>query len=230
MSPPRLRILSGGAAQALMRAVAARDGFELTGSFGAVGAMKEKLLAGEGADIVVLTAALIGELARAGRVRTDTIADLGRVRTGIAVRAADAHPDVSDGDALRAALIAADAVYCPDPERATAGIHFARVLEALGIKDRLAGRLRTFANGATAMAELARDATARAIGCTQVTEILATAGVALVAPLPQAFELVTVYTGAVTADANDAAAAERFLRVLSGDAARELRASAGFEN
>jgi len=229
MSTP-LRVLSGGAAQALMRALAAREGVTLEGSFGAVGAMKEKLLAGEAADLVVLTAALIGELARAGRVRADSVADLGRVRTGIAVRAADPKPDVSDAAALRAALLAADAVYCPDTERSTAGIHFARVLDGLGVRAELGARLRSFPNGATAMAELARDKSARAIGCTQVTEILPTAGIALVAPLPQAYELVTVYTGAVNAAARDAAGAERFLRLLTGEAARALRAASGFED
>ena len=69
---PVLRILAGGAAQALVEK--ARPGFEaptgctIDGTFSAVGAMRDKLLAGEPADIVILSRALIDELARSGHV------------------------------------------------------------------------------------------------------------------------------------------------------------------
>ena len=88
---------------------------------------------------------------------------------------------------LRAALIAADAIHFPDPGKATAGIHFDKVVDRLGIRSDVQARLRTFPNGASAMRALA-DAGGRAIGCTQATEILATPGVRLVGPLPPGFE------------------------------------------
>ncbi len=110
--------------------------------------------------------------------------------------AAIRSPPVGDADSLRAALLAADAIYFPDPKLATAGIHFAKVLDRLGIREAVADRLRPYPNGATAMREMA-SAQGRPIGCTQVTEILNTPGVTLVAPLPQEFELATIYTAAV---------------------------------
>jgi molybdate transport system substrate-binding protein len=151
------------------------------------------------------------------------------VRTGIAVRSGDPAPEVGSPEALRTALLAADAVYFPDPERATAGIHFARVLRELGIADAMRERLRPFPNGATAMRELAAATSARPIGCTQHTEILYTPGVRLVAALPREFELATPYTAAVSARSADAALARRFVDLLAGPAAQPLRASGGFE-
>ncbi|MFZ2652818.1 MAG: substrate-binding domain-containing protein [Burkholderiaceae bacterium] len=230
MAKLRLQVLSGGAAQGLMTSIAAEHGFELAGSFGAVGTMKDKLLAGEPADIVVLTAALIAQLGREGHVRAGSAVDLGGVRTGVAVRVADPRPDISGGDALRQALLAADEIYLPDPQRATAGIHFARVLDKLGIREAIGARLRTFPNGATAMGAMARATAARVIGCTQVTEILHTDGVALVAPLPAGFELVSVYSAAVASHAKDGDAARRFIALLSADAAQAQRTAAGFES
>ena len=50
----------------------------------------------------------------------------------IAVRAGDPAPPVGDAAELRAALLAADAIYFPDPKLATAGIHFAKVLDGWG--------------------------------------------------------------------------------------------------
>jgi len=150
------------------------------------------------------------------------------VRTAVAVRSTDASPPVGDADGLRAALLAADAIYFPDPTLATAGIHFAKVLDRLGIRDAVADRLRPHPNGATAMREMAR-ARGRPIGCTQVTEILNTPGVTLVAPLPQAFELATTYTAGIVTLAASPEPARRLIDLLSSAATKALRDRAGFE-
>jgi molybdate transport system substrate-binding protein len=228
-----LRLLSAGAAQGLARAIepafTAETGAALSASFGAVGAMQQRFDVGEPCDVIVLTAALIDALVASGVVRGETRATLGRVRTGIAVRANDAAPDVATPAALRDALLAADAIFVPDMERSTAGIHIAKVLLELGIDAEVRDRLRTFPNGATAMRELAASTSVQPIGCTQHTEILYTPGVRLVAALPREFELATEYVAAVTARAADAALAARFVAALAGADAQALRAAGGFE-
>lgn len=223
----RLRFLSAGAAQGLVDALARQAAIEVAGSFGAVGAMLEKFDAGEDCDLVILTRKQVDALAARGRVEVATIADLGVVPTSIAVRAGDSEPDVSTGQELRAALLAADAIYFPDPARATAGIHFASVIDALGIRAQVDGRLKTYPNGATAMRALAQAA-GHPIGCTQATEILATPGVQLVAALPPGHDLNTVYTAAASANASEPRAAADFIAVLNGEASRAQRAAAGF--
>ena len=229
----RLHVLSGGAAQGVVAALSAEfqaaTGYAIDGVFGAVGAMKEKLLGGAPADVLILSRALIDELADAGQVVAETRADLGRVRTGVAVRTGDPVPDVTTAERLRTALRAAGAIFFPDPQRATAGIHFARVLEGLGIAAEVAGRLSTHPNGATAMRALAQASGARPIGVTQITEILNTPGVALVGPLPREFELATVYTAAVCTRAAAPEAARRLVALLAAEAERPLREQAGFE-
>jgi len=68
------------------------------------------------------------------------------------------------------------------------------------------------------------------IGCTQVTEILYTPGVSLVAPLPQAFELATVYTAAVSSQADSPQAAAALIALLISPSSAALRAAGGFED
>jgi molybdate transport system substrate-binding protein len=232
LTVPSLTILSGGAAHGLVRALEpafeAETGFSVGGSFGAVGAMAAKLRAGEAADLLILTAALIEELAREGLVAPESARDVGDVATGVAVRAGDPAPRVGDLDGLRAALLAADAIFVPDLVQSTAGLHVARVLASLGIAGEVSGRVRAFPNGATAMRELSGASSPRPIGCTQVTEILATEGVALVAPLPTGAELVTTYTAAVCARAASPAQAACLRDMLTDPAARDARARAGF--
>ncbi len=229
----QLNILSGGAAQSVVTALSdefrATSGYELACTFSAVGAMKAKLLAGAPADLVILTQAVLAELAAGGQVLADSRADLGRVRTGVAVRAGDAVPDIANAAALRGALLAAAGIYIPDPQKATAGIHFAGVLDRLGIRGEIGTRLKSYPNGNTAMRELAQAQGARLIGCTQVTEIRNTPGVTLVGMLPREFELATVYTVGVCAAAASPGAARRFAALLTGESTRALRTKAGFE-
>jgi molybdate transport system substrate-binding protein len=222
-----LHLLSGGAAQALVARM--KGTREVHGTFGAVGAMRDKFLGGEACDILILTQALIEQLAADGHVHRDTITPLGVVKTGVAVRAGEPHPDVSSAAALKAALQRASGVYFPDPDKATAGIHFMKVLKSLGVDGELRERMHTFPNGATAMGEMARSGEPSPIGCTQVTEILFAAGVELAGLLPKAFELATVYTAAVCTRARDESAAREFVALLASEQAAPVRAACGFE-
>ncbi len=230
----RLDLISAGAAKGLIDGLTGRfretHDATIAGTFGAVGAMKEKLVAGAPCDAIVLTQALLETLASDGWVRKETIRPLGRVHTGIAARLGDPMPRIGSADDLRESLHAATSVYLPDPDQATAGIHFMKVLERLGLRGLLAARLKPFPNGATAMAELARAGDARPIGCTQVTEIKSTPGVILVGALPKGFELATLYSAAVCTRGDALMLAERFVALVTGPESQALRSAGGFED
>lgn len=227
-----LNILSGGAAQGLVRglepAFAAETGLGIGGDFGAVGAMADKLRAGVATDIVILTAALVAKLADEGLVLRGSITDIGRVETALAIRAGDPLASAEDAASLRAVLLAADAIFVPDTGASTAGIHVAKVLTQLGIADVVADRLRVFPNGATAMRHLAESRDRRPIGCTQSTEIISTTGVVLSGTLPPGYELATMYTAAIPTQASSASQARRLIALLTSSEASELRSRAGF--
>jgi molybdate transport system substrate-binding protein len=227
-----LHILSGGAAQGLVASLAPRfkelTGFGIAGEFGAVGAMADKLRSGTQADIVVLTAAIIANLARENLVVGASISDIGLVETAVAVRAGDPQVTANDAASLRTAFLAADAIFVPDTKVSTAGIHVAKVLQQLGIAEDVAARLKIFPNGATAMRQLAETDSVRPIGCTQSTEIISTKGVTLSGSLPPGCELSTVYTAAVTTKAAAAQQAQSLIDLLTDADQRELRTRAGF--
>jgi molybdate transport system substrate-binding protein len=206
-----LRLLAGGAAQSLVERLRPTLPFAIDGIFSAVGAMRDRLLAGEPADLVILSRTLIEDLARDGHVVASTMTDVARVATAVAVRANDPLPALGDKAGLAVALEAADEIHFPDPAQATAGIHFARVIRELGVWDRVEGRLQRAPNGNTAMRRLAASTARRPIGCTQETEIRATPGIVLVGPLPPGCDLTTVYTAAVTTNARVPAEAAAFI-------------------
>jgi molybdate transport system substrate-binding protein len=227
-----LNILSGGAAQGLVASLAGKfreeTGLDMTGEFGAVGAMAGKLRGGTPADIVILTAALIADLAKENLVVSASISDIGRVETAIAVRAADPLVSVQDAASLREVLLGADAIFVPDTKASTAGIHVAKVLEQLGIAEAVAARLKIYPNGATAMRHLAESEAGRPVGCTQSTEIINTRGVKLSGPLPKGSDLATLYTVAITTGCPHARHAQVLIDLLTDSNHREMRAQAGF--
>ena len=120
-------------------------------------------------------------------------------------------------------------MYFPDPQHATAGIHFARVLDALGIRAQLGSRLHAYPNGAIALRQLASAAGERLIGIAQITEIAHAANVALVGGLPPEFGLATMYKVGVCRSTRLLPAARDFVRLLTGKSSHGLREMAGFE-
>jgi molybdate transport system substrate-binding protein len=228
----RVVVMSGGAAHGLVDALVAdfkaRTGADIDANFGAVGAMKERLLAGASADVLILTRALIADLLGSGHVVPGSERSIGVVHTAIAARAGDDLPIVDDAKLLKDALLAADEIYFPDPHLATAGIHFAKVLVAVGIDRAVQTRLKPHPNGASAMRALADSKASRPIGCTQVTEILNTQGVALVRALPDPFQLSTVYTAAVAACSRNIDLARHLVELLADDATSSVRQRVGF--
>jgi molybdate transport system substrate-binding protein len=229
-----LHLLCAGAVQGLVAAIEtrfqARTGARIVGRFGAVGAMQEALLGGEPCDVLVVTEPMIAALRASRNLRPESAVILGTVRTGLAVRADAEAPDVADGPALAAALRAAPGIYYPDPLRATAGRHFAKVLRRLGLEQAVAARCHTFANGAAAMRALAASQAAGCLGCTQVSEIIATPGLRALAVLPPGYELVTSYAGAITEASMQATLAAQFLALLGSDETRVLRERCGIED
>jgi len=229
----KLYLLSAGAAQsvavAVIPAFRAAAGAEVNATFRTVGVLKEMVLAAEPCDVLVSTVAMLDDFARDGRVLPASIRTLGRVQTGIAVRSDEPLPAIGNRALLRASLVAATGIYLPDPERATAGIHFVKVLRELGLHDDLASRLRGYPNGARAMEALATSRGSGLIGATQVTEINATSGVTLVGTLPAPFELATTYAVAVCSSAHEPELAQRFVQILAGPDSFELRRRSGFE-
>ena len=228
-----LRILSAGAAQAVIERIAAdwiqETGHGVKADFSAVGAMKARVMDGEAVDVVVLTGTLIDELTSSGHVAAGSRADLGKVGTGVAVRAGAPLPDVSNERVLRGNLLAAAKLVCPDPATATAGKVVMRALERLGLADTMKSHWQFFPNGYAAMQYLAASRAPYEIGITQITEILANPGVTYVGPLPGDLQAMTVYAAGRAVRAAEPDAARNFIARLTSAAARPILAKAGYE-
>ncbi len=199
-------------------------------NFGAVRTMYDLYVSGVPCDLLLLTRAQIDELDAAGCIVAGSIVDVGHVKTGIAVRAdTKANPDIADAASLKAALLKASSLYCPDMKQSTAGLHVAGMLKQLGIWDDVKNHISEHPNGATAMRMMDSSNDASSIGCTQVTEIIYTPSVRLVGLLPKEFELSTVYSIAVPKRSTEPEAAKAAIAKLCSDTNLGARVAAGFD-
>src|SRR5512134_3159048 len=94
-----IRVLSTlalkGAVHSLAGHFAAAGGTRIDADFAPTLALLQRLRAGEAADVVILTREGLDEVAREGRMATESCVDLARSYVGLAVKAGIAHPDIA---------------------------------------------------------------------------------------------------------------------------------------
>lgn len=225
-----LRVLAAGAAKHAVEVLAPVfervTGHRILASYDTVGAQRDRvLLAAPGAvaDVVILSDAAIDALRKAGRV-IDASWPVGQVVVALAVPAGSAALDLSDEAALRRALLAAPSIGWADPARgATAGTHFQKVVESLGLRETLADRTRVLPFGVEVIQAVAQGRIA--LGVSQSSEIVQSPGVQLAGALPAPHGLATGYS-AVRTSASAAGAA--FMNFLAEPQAVQAFRASGF--
>ena len=227
-----LHVLAAGATESTVQDMVGtfekESGHTVKLTYGAVGALRDKIYAGEPADLTIVTPIIIEQLQAKGLVRPATRMDLGRVGDGIAVRVGAPRPAVGTPDELRQALLAAKEVYYADPATATSGAHFLRVADRLGVGDAVRQKGRTARGGSEAM-ELMAKSNADAIGLTQISQILSVKEVVLVGPYPGDLQNMATYAGILLTRTPHPEAAEAFLRFLTSPPVQARFKQAGFE-
>jgi len=227
-----ITVLAAGATEAVIRDTVGtferESGHRLRLTYAPVGALRDMLLAGKQADVAIVTPAVIEQLRARGMAQPAIRTDLGRVGGGIAVPRGASRPAVGTPEELKRALLAAEEIYYADPAIATAGAYFLQAADRLGIGEEVRKRGRTDAGGKVTMELMARS-TARAIGLTQISEILSVEEVVLIGPYPESLQCMTTYTGIVLTPPPGADAAEAFLDFLLSPPVQARFKQAGYE-
>jgi molybdate transport system substrate-binding protein len=221
MSSGGLKAVIGGIADAFARA----SGRKLTPVFGPPAAIKARIENGEAVDVAVLTAPLIDALVGQGKLAAAT--ELARSGLGIAVRAGAPKPDIGSVEAFRRTLLAAKSIVATDPAAGGAsGIHFAKVIEQLGIAD--AVKAKTRLNSGSYNAEFVARGEAE-LAIQQISEILPVKGAELVGPLPAGVQVTTVFKAAIGTSAGEPAAAQELIAFLKSPEGAQVIAATGME-
>lgn len=183
--------------------------------------MMNRLKGGETVDLVILSAASLDELMKAGIVSERF--DLAKSGVGVAVKAGAPKPDVSSGEALKRAVLAAKSiVYSTGPS----GIYLAGLFQRMGVADQLKPKVRQV-QGEPAGAVVARGEAE--LGFQQMSELLPVAGIDVIGPLPADVQQITVFSAGLHARARAPEAARALAGFLRAPGAAPVIRRKGME-
>ena len=183
--------------------------------------MMKKLKDGEVVDMAIMSATAIDELIKHGRLVART--NLATSGIGVAVRAGAPKPDISSGEALKRAVLAAKSVvYSTGPS----GIYLKDLFERWGIAAQIASKL-VVVKGEPAGAVCARGEAELAFQ--QVCELLPVPGIDLVGPLSADVQKITTFSAAVHRNAAHPDSAVALIKYLTAPAAAATIRKAGME-
>jgi molybdate transport system substrate-binding protein len=191
---------------------------------GAPDSIPDRLARGERADVVIMAAGSIDDLAKAGRIVSGSRVDLARSSIGIAVRAGTAKPDISTVEALTRALLAAKSVAYSS---SVSGVYVSTELfQRLGIAGQMTAKSRKIEREPVGAAVARGDAE---LGFQQISELQPVPGVDVVGPLPPAVQRVTIFSAAAGAGAANPNGGHALILFLATPAASAAIARSGME-
>ncbi len=185
-----LTVLSAAAMKGVVQKVPDKF-FASTGAhvhfvFGTAGQIRDKVLAGDRFDVVMVPPALLADLAKRGLVEAKSIKDVGSVRIGAAVKAGDPLPKIGDEASFKQTLLGAVSIGMADPGTgATSGIYLAKLMDRLGVTEAIRAKVKYYPEGQTAMEAMAKGEVALGIVANQPRSKAGTVGCDAGGPIPE---------------------------------------------
>lgn len=199
----------------------AATGHKVAVTYGLAAVLRTKFVEGTPADVLILTAPLVDDLVRQGKVAADSKKDVARSGVGVAVKAGAVKPDIATPEALKAAVLAARSIGFS--REGASGVAFAKVLERLGIAEQVRAKYKDTGTRAGEMLAAGEIDLAAA----QIPELLAVRGVEVVGPLPAELQTVTIFAVGIASGAQDVAAARALVDFLASPQAAPVYKAKG---
>ncbi len=192
-------------------------------SVGGVDAAK-RVEGGEAFDAVFLAANAIDKLIATGRVVAGSRVDLVRSGVSVAVRAGAPRPDISTEEAVKQAVRAARTIsYSTGPS----GVHLVGLFERWGIAEEVKPRIVQAPPGVPVGSLVAKGEVE--LGFQQLSELMFVQGIDVIGALPDAIQIITLFSGGLCTNAVHADAAGDMLAYIASPAAADIKRRNGME-
>ncbi len=179
---------------------------------------------GETVDLVIMAAEPLDDLAKRGKIVSDSRVNVARSGVAVAVRAGAPKPDISSGQALKKTLLATKSIaYSAGPS----GLYIAALVKQMGIADEIKSKMRQVLPG-EAVGELVARGDAE-IGFHQMSELLPVKGIDIIGPLSPDVQKITVFAAGIHAGAKEADAAQALIKFITAPAAVPVIKKHGME-
>jgi len=219
-----MKLLCTNGVKAIADEVIPASGLTIETVFGSTNLLLEKITGGERGDLAILSAEAVDGLIAKGVLASGSRVDIAKSKIGVATRPGLPAPDIATVEALKAALLAAGKVAYS--RTGISGQYMPTLFGKLGIADQIAPKAVIPSAGSVGEAVVRGDAE---LGLQQISELMPVPGIAMIGPLPDAVQLVTVFSAGTFAAAADANAAHALVLRFTDSAARRLYTAKGLE-
>jgi molybdate transport system substrate-binding protein len=186
----------------------AMSGLGFTATYKSTNAVLNLIADGVTADMTIITREAIARLVRDGIIVDASTANLAQSAVGLAVRAGAPKPDIATVAALRRALV--DTKSIAFTRLGASGVHFAQVIERLGIADDVR---RKACIGDAYVGELVARGEAE-MAVQQISELMPVEGIDIVGPLPDEVQKISVFAVGIFRAARNPDGARKLIAYL----------------
>jgi molybdate transport system substrate-binding protein len=227
-----LKVLSSIGMQAVMEDLGPKfelaTGHKLEITFDTSGGVVKRVQGGDTADVVVIPRQGIDSFVKDGKAAADNATVVARSGIGVAVRKGAQKPDISSPEALKRTLLTAKSITYSNPaDGGASGIHFAKVLDRLGIANEIKPKT-VFLLKPGPVGVLVANGEAE-IAVHQFQELIQVAGIEIVGPLPGDLQDTIVFSAAIMAGAKNADIAKELVNFLRTPEATVVIKAKGME-
>jgi molybdate transport system substrate-binding protein len=235
MAPIRIKILSAGAPKiGVSRCVDAfveKISADISITFATAPVIEEKVNTDQAdVDIVIAPAVMISTFMAQNKLEKDVGSGIGSVKTAVVIRNGAKIPDISNANALKQEMLAADSLVY---NKASSGQYVEEMIERLGIADNVLAITARTDTGAGVMEYLDQSSVEKEIGFAQQTEIQVQIdkglNVKLVGPLPKELEKATSFASGLLRNAANPEGARNLLEFMASDEGKAIFISTGVE-
>jgi molybdate transport system substrate-binding protein len=227
-----IKVLAANGIQAVVEDLGPKferaTGHKLAITFSTGGATVKRAQDGEAADVVIAPRSGIDSLVKNGKVSADNVTALASTGISLAIRKGTPKPDISSPEALKRTLLSAKSItYLNPADGGASGIHFAKVLDRLGIVNEMKSKT-IFAPQTGAVGVLVANGEAE-IGVLQFQLLFSVPGIEVVGPLPGDLQDSTIFSAAIMGSTREAEASKAFITFLRTPEAAAIIKAKGME-
>lgn len=187
-------------------------------------AIPVRLERGEPADVLIMVGYALDDLAKQGKVISDSRVELVKSPIGVAVKSGTPKPDISSADAVKRALLAAKTIAYSD---SASGVYVSTEMFAkLGILDAMKDKARKVP--ATPVGEIVAHGDAE-LGFQQISELKPVEGIDIVGPLPEELQKITVFSAGIASLSKEPDAGKALIKFLASSAAAATMIKSGLD-
>jgi molybdate transport system substrate-binding protein len=213
---------------ALGKAFADANGHQIEFDFGTVGALQDKLDAGETADVLILAVPGIDKLEKAGALVPGSRKNVAKTFIAVCIREGAPKPDFSTAEAFKRLLESARAVATSDPAvGGSAAVYIPVMFDRMGLAATMKPKSLLEKNGVEVAKRVVEGKAD--FGLTLSGEVASVPGAVIAGPLPPSFGQDTTYCAAVMAASGAKEAGAALIAALTGPDTQTVWAKAGFE-